>query len=219
MARTLEEIRTSVRYEVRDPDGVTHDDVHVDYAINQAYRKVFMDVVNVIEDYFVSSVTFSLVANQREYPLPEDHIRTKRVQYVRGNNKKPLYRRRRHADSVSVTSGGSNSFCEYDFEDENIIFEPPPGRDEEDAIIHEYYRECIDLVDDDDEVDEGFKAIWVDLLVLETAWALQSGLESLGGRVSTDLVDRLKDLRKTFEKTLTVRTLSPQKRRRRGYFQ
>lgn len=221
MPISLLTLRTSVRYEIRDPDGVTYDDPHVDYAINQAYRKAFMMVANAIEDYFIDTDTFSFVADQREYALPADHLRTKKVEYVRGDTKVPLFRYRRAVDATSSgnAAGGLNLYPDYDFEAENMIFEPTPQVAVVDAIRHEYYQQCVDLVDDTDEVNAGFKSIWVDVIVLEAAWALHSQLESLGGRVSDDIKNRLTEAKVEMEKTLRVRSLSPRRRRRRGYFQ
>ena len=222
MSTSLADLRTLVRIEVRDPDGYTYVDADVDYAINQAYRKTFQRVANVLQDYFVTTTTHSLVADQREYALPDDHLRTKSFEYVRGTETIPMFRRKRFADSNPTGNSlvSANAIPPtFDYEGNNFVVEPTPRINAANAIKHTYYATYTKLTTDDQNIHSNFKDIWIDVLVLEAARALHSQAESLGGRVSTDIKDRLEEAVNIMNKSLGLRSLSPIKRRRRRYFQ
>ena len=222
MATSLADLRTLTRTELRDPDGYTFVDADVDYAVNQAYRKAFQMVANELQDYFVTTTNHNLVAAQREYALPADHLRTKMFEYVRQDVTIPMRRRRRAADA-NYTSGSLfnavNEQPDFDFEGDNFIIEPTPQVSKTNGIKQTYYQTYTKLTVDADEINSNFKDIWMDVVVLDAAWALHSQVESLGGKVSTDIKDRLKDARDVMMKSLKLRSLSPIRRRRRGYFQ
>lgn len=222
MATSLSDLRTLTRIELRDPDGYTFVDADVDYAINQAYRKAFQRVANALQDYFVTTTLHSLVAGQREYALPSDHLRTKMFEYVRNDVTIPMKRRRRAADG-NYTSGSLfnavNEQPDFDFEGDNFVIEPTPQVSESNVIKQTYYQTYTKLENDSDNINTNFKDMWIDVVVLDAAWALHSQVESLGGKVSTDIKDRLKDARDVMDKSLKLRSLSPIRRRRRGYFQ
>lgn len=223
MATTLSSLRDAVRIELRDPDGVSFQDDDVEHAINQAYRKVFLRIAAAIQDYFVTTATFSLVAGTRAYALPSDHLRTKMVEYVHDGLTVPM-RRRRRGITVNYTSGVSfnpiNEYPEFDFEGNNMVLEPTPLANVTDAIKHTYYSSAAtELSADADTIHAGIKDLWKDWIILEAAWACFSQIEALGGTVSTDIKDRLKELRVAVEDSFRLRSLSPVRRRRKGYFQ
>lgn len=223
MAITLEELRDKVRIELRDPNGRTFQDADVNYAVNQAYAKVFTMVAKALQNQFVTVNTFDVVGGQRAYALEEDFLRTKLLEFVDGNQTVPLKRYVRGA-STNFTGGSTynlfNDYPTYDYEGDYLVFEPTPLSDLEDGFRHTYYAKSTELVDDDDEVHDDFnKQNWIDLTVVEAAWVCFSQVEAMGGRVSNDFKDRLKELRESVEDSLVLRSLSPMRNRRKGYFQ
>ena len=221
MTTTLANLRTSTRIEVRDPDGITFQNADVDYAINQAYRKAFLNIATVCQDYFVTSVNVSIVAGTASYALPSDHLRTKRLEYVTGNIQIPLKRRQRGA-TVNYTGGVSfnltNDCPQYDFEGNNLILEPTPLAAVTNGLKHTYYTTASTLTATTDTIKSQFKDMWTDVITLEAAWALFSQVEALGGYVSPDIKERLQDAWKKVRSSAILRTLSPVRRRRKGYF-
>ena len=222
MSTTLANLRTNVRIELRDPDGITHVDADVDYAINQAYRKVFKKIAAALKDHFVTTANVNLVADQATYALPSSYIRTKRLEYVSGDITIPLKRRER-GSTVNYTGGSAinvdtDTFL-YDFQGDNFVLEPTPKAAKTNGIKHTYYADAATLVASGDTINSNFKDSWADVVVVEAAFALLSTIEAGGGIVSTNIDKRLKELNEMLEEDLALRTLSPVKQRRKGYFQ
>lgn len=222
MAESLENLRTSVRIETRDPNGITFQDNEVDYAINVAYGMVYTRVAKALQDQFITVVLVDIVANQREYDLPEDHLRTKMIELVQSNATIPLKRYARAATANFV--GGSvynifNVYPTFDLEGDQFCLEPTPMYSLVEGLRHTYYAKSIPLVDDDDEVHENFnKTEWINYVIIEAARICFSMVEAMGGRISNDFMERLKDTKSVFEDSLLVRTISPRVNRHKRYF-
>lgn len=222
MATTLANLRTSVRIELRDPDGITSTDTMINYAINQAYRKAFMHVVKQAKDYFVTTTTHDIVAGTRAYANPTDHLTTKYMEYVAPTATIPLFRYTRGI-TVNPTSGtgypaGVPAFT-YDFEGDNFVLEPTPTISLTAGIKHTYYPTAATLSSDSSVINAGFKDIWVDVIVLEAARICLSQIEARGGIVSDEFAERLKEARETMDQSLRLRDVSPRLLVVKGYFQ
>lgn len=222
MATTLQNLLDDFRIETRDPNGQLFQDEDAIYALNSAYLKCYSHILKQNKDYFLTSDLVSLVANQRAYALPNDFARMKRVEYIRDNNTIPLFERVRGVDAAyigpSVASASFGIFT-YEFENDNIIFEPTPQYSATNVIKRTYYPTPTELVDVADTIATGFKDHWRMFIVLEAVWSGYTGIEAVGGRVNkADIEERLKAAKKMVDEEIALRTLSPKIRRRRKYF-
>ena len=223
MATTLANLRSQVRIELRDPDGITFQDADIDYAINQAYRKAYLRVTNRNQDYFITTVDIDVVAYQREYPLPSDFLRLKMLEIRVGGVTRPL-RRRRRGISVNITSGSvfnvGRTDLLFDFEGANLVVEPTPAFSDTDALKMTYYPTVASLSAPTDAIHAEFKDMWVDVITLDAAKSCLSQIEATGGYVATnDIRERLKEVRDTMDDSIAVRSISPQIVRKRRFFQ
>ena len=222
MAVSLTNLRDGARIELRDPDGVTFQDADIDHAINQAYRKTFQWVASKLQNQFVTTSFISTVANQREYALPSDFLRLKMAEFINADVTAPMKLRVRGV-SPNFTGGvnltTSNQVPEYDFEGSNIVIEPTPAVSQANAIKLTYYQTSTPLVNPGDNIHADFIDIWQDYIVLEAARSCFSQIEALGGRVSNDFKSRVDEAQNAVELSLEMRTLSPKRLRRKGYFQ
>lgn len=224
MATSLENLRDSVRIELRDPDGITFQDPDIDHAVNQAYRTVFMRIAKMNRDYFVTSETFDLVSGTDTYDLPDNCLRVKRVEYIRNNQEIPLFQYVRGKRSNYTGNGGSLAIrippYTYDFEGDSIIFEPTPQESLPDGIKITFTSGSTTLVNDSDEIHPNFKDMWVDSIVLLATKGCLSQIEAGGALVSVaDFESRLKTALDILDSSVILRTLSPKRRTRRGFFQ
>jgi len=227
MAKTRAQLRDSLRIEINDPDGVTLSDDKVDYAIQTAYEEVFALVANTIKSHFVLTDYMDIVASQREYALPSDFSRMKSLEFNRSGCTTPIKQKVRGVETNSTTGGSitTNSvgaIFEYDFEADNFVLEPTPLWSLTDGLKLTYYPEPITFTADSGvggTVNAGFKDSWCRLVILEAAQTCHSIIESLGGKVdNTALQNRLDKARSSLKDTLSLRTLSPVRNRRKGYF-
>lgn len=225
MATTLQNLLDAVIIETRDPDGVLFQDPEKIYNINQAYRITFQEIANSLKDYFVLPVLEDIVANQREYELPEDFLRMVRAEIIIGNTWAPMKRYQRgYASNYSGSGSSGISFSynvpTFDFEGNNFILEPTPKLDVADGMRWTYAQAAVDLIDLTDEIHAGFKDIWRDVVVLRAAKACFGQMEAVGGIVSpTILNERLAEAEKQMNESLALRDLAPIKKRRKGYLQ
>lgn len=223
MAITLQNLRDAVRIEIRDPDGIQFDDEKLDANINQAYRTTYLQVANQLQDYFESIDTQDIVANQAEYPEPANCLRVKRVELVYSTGRVPLARYRRGISPSSTAASFLNILAPaptFDFRGSDIVIDPSPANSVTDGLDITFQAGPTDLVDDTDSLHADFKDFWRDVIIIRAVWACLSQIETLGGLVSiTDMRERKKDIEENFLASIGLRALSPEKKRRRGYFQ
>jgi len=224
MATTLQNLIDATRIEVRDPDGITFQDPDIIYNVNQAYRLTYQDVVNELQDNCVVPVTMTLTANVGVYALPANCLRLKKVEVVYQNIVTPIkrYRRGWEANFTGGVYYGSPSFVDftYDIEGDNLLLEPTPGITLANGLLLHIYPVPTQLVAPTDIINTGFKDVWIDVLVLRAARACFAQLEASGGYVAPQLLqERLEDSEKKMFKSISLRTLSPEKKRRKGFFQ
>lgn len=222
MATTLANLRTAIRIELRDPDGVTWNDEKVDYAANQAYRLCFLRIAAAVKDYFLTTVNVNIVSGTRAYALPSDHLTTKLLEYVDTNRTFPIPRYTRGA-SPNYTAGsmglGGAPYYTYDLEGTNFVLEPTPQQSVTNGIKHTYYPVPSALTSSSSAIHSNFKDAWVDVIVLEACKALLSQIEAMGGFVSDEFNDRLKRTWDVVEKSMRVREISPRVLPVKGYFE
>ena len=225
MAKTLSTLRSQVRTELRDPDGVRFVDADINHAVNQAYRRAYLVVLKAQQGYFVTDTTHNIVSGTAKIALPSDHYMSERIEYIRGDLEIPLFQRTRGATinfTGSSTFNLARDYFEIHFEGNNIVLEPTPRRNETAGLKHTYVQtllESDDLSADGDTVHADFKDIWCDVVVLDAAVACFSQLEALGAQVSNNILERLRDAKMLMKTSLGVRTRSPNKnRRRKGFF-
>lgn len=223
MATTLANLRTAIRIELRDADGVTWNDEKVDYAANQAYRLCFLRIASAVKDYFVTTANVNIVSGTRAYALPSDHITTKLLEYVESSRTYPIHRYTRGA-GVNYTAGSLGAisgapYFTYDLEGTNFVLEPTPQQSVTSGIKHTYYAGPSALTGSSSAIHANFKDAWVDVITLEACKALLSQIEAMGGFVSDEFNDRLKRAWDVVEKSMRVREISPRVYPTKGYFE
>lgn len=223
MATTLQNLRDGVRVETRDPDGIYFQDNEIDNNINQAYRTTYQQVLNAIQRYFALPIYTDVTAATREYALPADHFRLLKIELIIGTTWVPLrrYLRGYAANYVGgVNYGINNPVPTYDIEGDNLVLEPTPRVTVPQGLRWTYDQTPIDLISPTDTIHPNFKDLWKDVIILRAAKACFGQMEAVGGIVSAGtLKERLEEQEQTLEKSLALRTTSPNKKRRKSYFQ
>ena len=223
MSTTRENLRDALRIELRDPDGIQFEDADLNENVNRAYRLTFQQIANVLQDYFVTTDSQDIIAETSEYALPATCLRVKKVELIIGNSKVPLERYRRGAEAtytLGSSFGASSRYPTYDFEGDNLILEPTPRADVTDGLLITFYATASDLSTDGATIHAGFKDMWRDVVILRAAKTSLGQLETLGSVVSlTDLNERLKDAESTMLDSLRLRGMSPERKRRKSYFE
>lgn len=222
MATTLQNLLDDFRLETRDPNGQLFQDEDAAYAINKAYIRCYSFVLKLNKDYFLTTDTINLVAGTRAYPLPANFVRMKRVEYIINNSTIPLFERIRGVDSAYTGPSSASIYYgnyTYEFEDDNIIFEPTPQVTATGVIKITYYPSPVEMADVSETIDSAFKDHWTNYIILEAINSGYAQIEALGGRISkSDIKDRLDEAKETVRAEVALRTLSPRIRRRRKYF-
>lgn len=80
MSVALSTIRTQVRSYLDETTAADWTDAELNRLINQRYHRVYSAVVEVYEDYKITTSFASLVADQQEYTLPTDLFKLRRVE-------------------------------------------------------------------------------------------------------------------------------------------
>lgn len=82
MAKTLTNLRVGVRMYLDEAQQVDFLDTEVDREINYAYQDVISQVIEVYEDFYLttSPETYSTVANQQEYAVTTNLLKVNRVE-------------------------------------------------------------------------------------------------------------------------------------------
>ena len=221
MSTTLANLRTELRLELRDPDGVTFQDADIDYAINQAYFKIYAAIAKVNEDFFVTTANVNIVSGTRSYSLPSDHLKTKKLEFVDGSVQIPLKRYKR-GYGLNYTGGVSfntvSSYPDYDFEGITFVLEPTPLISLTSGLKHTYYQTATKLVSSTDTINSNYKDMWSSGVTLDAAFNCLNMIEARGGRVSSDIKQRRDEVWEAIIATARMRTLSPIRLRRKGYF-
>lgn len=188
---TLLQLRTKVRYNLEGQTAVAssrYRDASINDHLNEGYGQYQLDLIENGEGDLCTKVPLNYVANQEEYALPADWVKTKRVERVVSFGTVPLKRFERY-DTANVTvsgNGGDGYLPTYRFRGRNLIFEPFPTFTQTAGAVHEYYLFQPPLVIDSDSPSAGFIEPWQSMLVLWATIAELEGKEAVGSIVSID---------------------------------
>lgn len=82
MSKTLSDLRTGVRMYLDEANQTDFLDTEVDREINYAYHDLITKVIEVYEDFYLTTTpeSISTVANQQEYTLPTSVLKVERVE-------------------------------------------------------------------------------------------------------------------------------------------
>ena len=224
MATTLQNLLDAVRIETRDPDGINFQDADVVFNINQAYRQTYQQIANLLDNEFCDVETQDITAATRSYNLPTGCYRVIRIEVIIGQNTWVPIARYRRGYSPNYT-GGTNIGLSYviptyDFESDTIVLEPTPMVTVPGALRITFQQEPELLVNLTDVIHADMKDMWIDMLVLRAARSCFGQTEAVGGIVSPEiLLQRLKELEQAFLDSNSFKSLSPIKKRRKGFFQ
>lgn len=81
----LNEILTATRDLLKEPTAAFWSDATVVRAINRNHRFVANEITKLGQGYFLRSTTYSYVADQSEYSLPDNSVRIHRIERIDGN--------------------------------------------------------------------------------------------------------------------------------------
>lgn len=171
--------------------------------LNRAYHYYYLWIINAFESHFVTFSLINWVANQRAYALPADFLKAKLVERVLSTGTVPLNKLTRNQES-NYTLGAASQYLipTYDFEGQNIVFEPTPESAETGAVRLTYIQTLTDLAVPTDTPNAGFSSPYHALLPLRAA--VSSGL------ANKDTKQEMADLEQLFRETLEMRSMSRQ---------
>lgn len=211
---TLVQLRTRVRYNLGEVTGQQRfSDASINANINEAYQQYQLDLIESGEGDFLTRTTINLVANQANYALPADWVKTERLERQLTFGTKPLYNDKRlYAINPSyAVFSGDVYIPTYRYRNREIIFEPTPQVSEAAGIIHEYYALQPILAADNATPATGFIEPWQTMLVLYATIAELEGKDAIGG--VSDIATfraRLEKAEQKFRDSLEGRSESPQ---------
>jgi len=187
--------------------GEHHDRVIFDREkikwLDRAYQYYCLKIKETFEWYFVTTSNISFVADQREYALPSNFENMKYAERVLDTGTIPMKKFTRN-EEVNSTIEASSEFIvpDYDFEGQNIVFEPTPATDETDAVKLTYVKTLTPLILPTDSPDAGFISTYHHLLPLRAA--ISSNL------ASENTKRELSEWEETFKESLENRSVSRQ---------
>ena len=80
MAKNREDIRDLVRDWLDEETAADWTDAEINVLINVYYHKIHTAVVDVFDNYEITTALSNTVADQQEYSLPSDHLKLRRVE-------------------------------------------------------------------------------------------------------------------------------------------
>jgi len=158
------------------------------------------------EGWFTDRLETDIVANQREYTVPEGSDRIKRILISRtvGNTIQefPLYRdemwfKPLHSTN-SASAGGYGGLPTVRFQGELLYLEPPPTESITDGLIIEMEALPDRLTVDGSKLDLKFPAITETLLEYDV-WDAAMGVEDAQGNVDASVRGRLQRFHQKYE--------------------
>lgn len=167
-----------------------------------------MQLATLDEGWVTDQYYANLVADQREYPVPEGAGRIKRVSllWTRGQTtwEVPLERREYWGEPVAHTAGqGSIDTYRptYQLQGNLIILEPAPGFAQSNALMIDLELAPNRLTGDADEIDLRFPDVMETLLTYDTAvMALQIEKSQDGARDAVgEIMDDIRGFQRRYE--------------------
>lgn len=173
---------------------------------NSALDRRVMQLATLDEGWVTDQWTTSLVANQREYPLPEGAGRIKRVslKWTEGNRtyEVPLERNEYWQDGVVHVTGTPGSINSYrptfQLQGNLLILEPAPGFTLAASLMIDLESAPARISVDADKIDLRFPDVMETLLVYDTV-VLALAMEHSMGNLPEDYVNQLKEFRDSME--------------------
>ena len=191
---TLSELRTRAR---RRADAVGNDffaDAEVNDYINIGLGELHDLLVSKYEDYYVSSVSFTLTSGTSTYAFSaislSDFYKLLGVDAVQGNDTVRIKRfnfadRNRYQAAVSVYSSKGYADYEYAIRGESIEFIPEPTST--DSIKIWYVPSCTKLTSDGATVSSSIELNWEEYAVLVAAIKMRQKEETSTAALERDL--------------------------------
>lgn len=212
---TLLQLRTRVRYNLGEVTGEQRfKNVSINANINEAYQQYQLDLIESGEGDFLTLTTINFVANQANYALPADWVKTERIErQLSDGSKRPLrYDKRMYRPNPSnIAYSGDFYRPTYRYRNRDIIFEPTPQVAETAACTHEYYALQPIMGDDTQSPAAGFIEPWQTMLVLYATIAELEGKDAIGGVADiATFRARLEQAETKFRDSLENRSESPQ---------
>lgn len=160
-------------------------------AFNTAQDLRYMDLCDADEGWFTEPYVANIVANQKEYTIPEGMDRVKRVVLIFAEGGRtievPLTRNERWSDTTTtqsgVAAGSIGALPTYRIVGEEIWLEPPPTQARTNGIRIELEAAPARLVDGNSKIDLKWPAIAETLMIYDT-WDIAVGMEDAQDLVS-----------------------------------
>lgn len=191
--RAWSTIRSEVRRLLRETtaaDSFWSDTDLLDY-FNTAQDLRFMDLADSDEGWFTEPWVTNIVANQKEYTIPEGTDRVKRVVLIFTEGGRtleiPLTRNERWSDPMvtqsGVATGAIGAMPTYRIVGEEVWLEPPPTEARTNGLRIELEAAPARISADGDKIDLKWPSIAETLLIYDT-WDIAVGVEDAQDLVS-----------------------------------
>lgn len=180
---TRAELRTRVREYLDEPTADFWTDAQINNWINQAYNYCYHIVVQADEGFFRSVVLVNIVADQADYALPTNHLKTRLLERVFDTYTIPL-RVFDRIESVNFTSatGLNNLYVpSYRLVGQNITLEPTPIESITNGLRHEFVTQPVPMNADGDSPNAGFVDMWQEGIVLKAVISAKEKEEAIVG--------------------------------------
>lgn len=191
---TLSELRTRAR---RRADAVGNNffsDAEINDYINVGLGELYDVLVAKQEDYFVSSVSFSLINGQDAYSFSSiglnNFYKALAVDSVQGNDTFRIKRfsiadRNRYQSNVAFHNSRGYADYEYSIQGNEIKFVPEPSAG--DSITLWYVPKCAKLEADSDELDSRINSNWEEYIIILAAIKMRQKEETSVTSLERDL--------------------------------
>lgn len=211
---TLAQLRQRVRYNVGEPfpGGVNSSrfyDVSINNNLNEAYSHYQQWLWVNGEGDLAIVAPIDLVANQAQYPLPADWVKTHKLERVITFGTRPLDKYERYqASNVTIAGNNGDAYLPtYRYLGRNLVLEPYPTFGEIGGLVHEYYALKAPMVLDTDTPDAGLIEPWQSMLVIWATIAELEQKEAIGGVADTSTFrDRLQQMEKSYLESMNNRS-------------
>jgi len=197
---TLSELRTRARQRVDAVDNHFFSDGEINDYINIGLGELHDLLVTQYEDYYVSSASFSLVADQDAYTFIgdigiSDFYKLLGVDATSGSDTMKVRRfsfpeRNKYTADTAVYNSNGYAAYEYSLRNDGLVFMPAPTST--DTIKIWYVPRFRKLVNDSDEVLDNIMLNWEEYTVLSAAIKMRQKEETAVGTLQ-DSMDRLQD--------------------------
>ena len=195
---TLSELRLRARRRVDAVENnFFHDDEITEY-INIGLGELHDLLITQYEDYYVSSASFSLVADQDTYSFIsdigiDDFYKLLGVDATSGSDTMRVRRfsfpeRNKYTADTAVYNSNGYAAYEYSLRNSGMVFTPAPTST--DTIKIWYVPKFKKLVDTSDEVEDSVMSNWEEYAVLSAAIKMRQKEETAVGTLQ-DSMDRL----------------------------